>query len=92
MLIQWNILFVLSFRFDIFDCVGGFHIEGDGFVHDDFHEHLYFIQINHQLKSQLLLNVVIRKSVSDIIDMKKYYVYFEFSFWHFRSCRMIPHQ
>ncbi len=38
LLVGWDTLFVLDFRLDIVDCVGGLDFEGDGFAREGFDE------------------------------------------------------
>ena len=41
LLVWWDPLFVLNLGFDIIDCVGGFHLEGDRLAREGFNEDLH---------------------------------------------------
>merc|ERR1719394_750404 len=66
LLFRWNTFFILNLRLDILDCVVGFHVKGDGFSSQGFNENLHGTtsQTKDQVKSTLLLNVVVAQSTS----------------------------
>merc|ERR1712149_67966 len=62
LLVGWDALFVLNFRLDVIDGIAGLHIQGDGLSSQSLDEYLHAsAQAQHQMKSRLLLDVVVRK-------------------------------
>merc|ERR1712224_808619 len=62
LLVRWDALFVLNFRLDVIDGIAGLDIQGDGLSSQSLDEDLHAsAQAQHQMKSGLLLDVVIRK-------------------------------
>src|SRR5438046_574967 len=65
LLIRWNSLFVLNFRFDIIDGIRGFHFKRNSFPRESFDENLHpSTQAKNKMKSGLLLNIIIRQGTS----------------------------
>jgi hypothetical protein len=60
LLVWWDALLVLDFRFDVVDRVGGFDFEGDGLAGENLDENLHTAaKTEDQVEGALLLNVVV---------------------------------
>ena len=60
LLVWGNSLFVLDFSLDIFDSVGGFDFQSDGFTRESLHKNLHTTtESEDQVEGGLLLDVVV---------------------------------
>ena len=65
LLIRGNALFVLDLGLHVVDGVGGFNLEGNGFVSEGLNENLHTpTKAKDEVEGRFLLNVVIRKSAA----------------------------
>ena len=65
LLVWGNTLFVLDFRLDVFDGVGGLDLKGDGLSGEGLDENLHSSsQSEHKVEGGLFLDVIVRKGAA----------------------------
>jgi hypothetical protein len=65
LLVRWNAFFILNFGFYIFNGIRSLNVKGNGFASQSLNKNLHTTsQSKNQMKSGLLLDVIIRQSSS----------------------------